>query len=1047
MSSQHSDAGQEAAGHLDLEEAAKDESDNYDPLPPQSLTASPTKCSICQSTFRRPEHLKRHFRSHTKEKPFECAQCGRHFSRTDTLHRHELSHHNAGREGGKDRTHRITVKTFRACYKCALARVRCSGGTPCARCENRSLECQYPTERRSKAKARREAAQSALGRDEEFNGQSFLTVASTSVDGSAVRSPPVGEGSLTKPLQYRMTQFQLQLPGAGLLNGDAPSSPAVSEAFAHSEALKKLSKETPQNTGQNINATDQSKRLDNQMPSIDISDVAQSTSHEPFSANSQTKEQRRSSSAIENLHLLKRITEPVGSPSGVRPMLARHGRHASTTTNGDQRGEHGSIEPFLDTVDSTVPAMNWLPGEAPYGTFTGRTPTANHAGHEARDGYMKYSAWFPPVIHPVNGGHEHMLGSPVAHTSLKSNRNSPGRTGRLTFSSSTSRPADLVEDRASRPPTYRHQQDIWLNCSALSPNGHFAGGGENTPRRFLFPNIEDTTMHDIPIGTSLLIGPSTYEKIHKAFVQLCCTESVLFSPFESEYFPSANVLSDFVRLYFHHFQPVYPMFHLPLFDANTCHWVVTLALAAIGSHYARLHESDECVSAFHELLRRVIMVEKENPCLEQTSLWLVQAKLLDCIGLMYNSDERARDSALDRFGDLTSLLIRNQLLKPSGHNKSDFRDKPVEQKWLIWVEDEVRRRTAYLVWLVDCTVAYHFDKQPFFSLEDGQAALPSHERLWQAESADIWQGLLDRNPGQSELSLYDAVLIMYIEKRLVPGLGGLSHILLIHALYQRMWEVGDYFRRPLSFWNPTAEKQSRLTAIPSGSVWLPGIPSYSKWRNSACDSLDILHWAANSTATTAADLRNPTILHLHSARIVLLAPFREIRSLAHSLVTEKFRWSERQQSLEWHFILRWVRHDQYKARLAIIHAGATLLHARGNTSHAFHEPVAVFLATLVLWAYGCCHAQLADRVRPDPSQEPTVIHLDQPCDDELVQLFVREGHAIQGVLTGVGDICAAQGPAGVLRAGSETFVDLMSWGISRKLKSILSQLADIVNPV
>lgn len=295
-------------------------------------------------------------------------------------------------------------------------------------------------------------------------------------------------------------------------------------------------------------------------------------------------------------------------------------------------------------------------------------------------------------------------------------------------------------------------------------------------------------------------------------------------------------------------------------------------------------------------------------------------------------------------------------------------------------------------------------------------------------------------------SLYDAVHCMYIEKRLVSGVGEFSHILLIHAIYQRMWEVGEYFRRPLSFWNPTAQKQNRETAVPTGSVWLPGIPSYSKWRNSACDCLDILHWTANSTIAKAAGLEHPTVLHLHAARVVLLAPFREIRSLAAALATEKLPWSRRYQAIEWQYIWRWTKHDQYKARLSIIHAGTTLWHVRRYSTNAFHEPVATFLAVLTLWAYGSCYAHEAHHheSRPEPSHDPSFIHLDRPCDDELVQLFVREGHAMRGNVTGVGDICAPDGPERILRVGCETLSSLSAWGISRQLISILSRLADLV---
>ncbi|KAI2930256.1 transcriptional regulator family: Fungal Specific TF and C2H2 zinc finger [Aspergillus niger] len=773
MSPENSDVGQETVTRPEAEEPTKNDSrssssssrssnQNHD-VPQSSTGTGQTKCSICQSTFRRPEHLKRHFRSHTKEKPFECAQCGRHFSRTDTLHRHELSHHNAGMEGGKDRTHRITVKTFRACYKCAIARVRCSGGSPCARCESRSLECQYPTERRSKAKTRKETQPSFTNDDTSYDQSSHLAQ-STWANGTDLRPSRNGEQSIPPPFHYQMTQFQLQMPISNAPNAVASNLSA-----------------------NNNNIEPENKRLD------------------------------------------------------------------ETRTNGQALG---------------------------------------------------------------------------------------------------------AEDNSTSLSLHDSTREV---------------------KKMRVPSVQNST-----VGTQGL-----YSQIATS------TEDMAEPAHRTE-----------------------------------------------GLH--------ECAPVFHEFLRRAISVEEEKYYVDRAPVWLLQASVLNCVGILYSCDERARLLALNTFGNLIGFVNREKLLSRPDRPIQPLNGKTNEQHWVSWVEDEIRRRIGYLIWLLDCTIAYHFDRRPLLSLDESQATLPSHEALWTAKSLEAWKDVRGRMSDQKESSLYDAVLVMYIEKELVPDIGEFSQLLLIHALYHRMWEVGDYFRRPLSFWNPTSKKQSRHSALPSGSVWLPGIPSYSKWRNSACDCLDILHWAAGSTVARTAGLEHPTILHLHLARIILLAPFREIRSLATSLAMEESRWCEREQTLEWHYILRWVKHDQYKARLAVVHAGAMLRHARDFSSRSFHEPVAVFLATLVLWAYGACYTFLSDMTsRHEAShgmpEKPLFIHLDRPCDDELAQLFVREGQGMKAVLTGVGDICAPRGPEETLKAGCLILAGLSSWGISKRFTAILGKLSEITS--
>lgn len=55
-----------------------------------------------------------------------------------------------------------------------------------------------------------------------------------------------------------------------------------------------------------------------------------------------------------------------------------------------------------------------------------------------------------------------------------------------------------------------------------------------------------------------------------------------------------------------YFQPVLPFIHPATFSAQTSHWLLVIAMAAIGSQYVELEDAEFYIIGLHEFLRRAL---------------------------------------------------------------------------------------------------------------------------------------------------------------------------------------------------------------------------------------------------------------------------------------------------------------------------------------------------------------------------------------------------------------------------------------------------------
>ncbi|KAI1792062.1 hypothetical protein LXA43DRAFT_1181245 [Ganoderma leucocontextum] len=197
------------------------------------------KCPVCQSTFTRPQHVARHMRSHTGDRPYKCQHCGDQFARSDLLSRHVNKCHASekpptttapSRRKGNAAASRATTSK-QACDQCVTSSLPCDGANPCSKCDQRKCRCTY-------VKFHRQTAPSGPGHPvpqtiPAGHGRHSISLGAPRLPDDFLLVPPPGTMALSSmyaPHQYPMPHASAVYPH------DYTSLPPLASALAPPES-------------------------------------------------------------------------------------------------------------------------------------------------------------------------------------------------------------------------------------------------------------------------------------------------------------------------------------------------------------------------------------------------------------------------------------------------------------------------------------------------------------------------------------------------------------------------------------------------------------------------------------------------------------------------------------------------------------------------------------------------------------------------------------------------------------------------------------------
>ncbi|XPS70937.1 hypothetical protein M3J09_003133 [Ascochyta lentis] len=407
-------------------------------------------------------------------------------------------------------------------------------------------------------------------------------------------------------------------------------------------------------------------------------------------------------------------------------------------------------------------------------------------------------------------------------------------------------------------------------------------------------------------------------------------------------------LQTYCDLFWTRFNTTYPLMHMSTFEPSHVDTLLLMTVLLLGATYGEkdAHQLAVCI---HDVLRPQIFANAGFSA--KPDLWVLQTILLvECFGKS-RAGQKQHDMSHLFHGLLINLIRRSDCQSIRPPTLEDATDD-LEDDWQTWIDAEQKKRLALLCFMWDTQHAVLFCQSLCMSAFELRSNLPCDQSLWEADSAETWHQLRQKQP---PTPLFLSCLKMYLHPNAtaVPkNLNNLSRSLLLHGLMSVAWDMqrrdqtslGD----PIAA-NPLGDWQSRLAT--SYTAWHADYEAFCSTYTARLPSQD--HFLAKEFQV----MRAATLALYHSAHILLRTPFLDLQIYAGARHILGRPVARTDYARSQRIVKRWVAENLKEAGKAVWHAAALVNQGVDvldgeldiGAGRLWHHPWAVYLGTLVVW--------------------------------------------------------------------------------------------------